>query len=161
MSATGIDWALGPVVAVARNENWGRTYESFGEDPNLVKEMAGSAVHGFQGDTSAKNVNILACAKHFIGDGGTAGGATNVNTVCDEQTLRAIHLPGYLSAIKQKVGSIMVAQNQWNGLHCHGNPYLLTTLLKGELGFKGIVISDANSFPFAGDPTVPPPWACK
>jgi len=157
MSATGLDWVLGPVVAVARNENWGRTYESFGEDPNLVKEIAGPAVHGFQGDTSAKNVNILACAKHFIGDGGTAGGATNVNTVCDEQTLRAIHLPGYLSAIKQNVGSIMVAQNQWNGLHCHGNPYLLTTLLKGELGFKGIVISDANSFLYAGDPTVPFP----
>ena len=157
MSATGIDWALGPVVAVARNENWGRTYESFGEDPNLVKEMAGPAVHGFQGDTSAKNINILACAKHFIGDGGTTGGITNGNTVCDEQTLRAIHLPGYLSAIQQKVGSIMVAQNQWNGLHCHGNPYLLTTLLKGELGFKGIVISDANSFLYAGDPTVPYP----
>ena len=60
MSAMGIDWALGPVVAVARNENWGRTYESFSEDPNLVEEMAGAAVHGFQGDTIAKNVNILA-----------------------------------------------------------------------------------------------------
>ncbi|MGA3288003.1 MAG: glycoside hydrolase family 3 N-terminal domain-containing protein [Bacteroidota bacterium] len=157
MSATGIDWALGPVVAVARDERWGRTYESFGEDPNLVKEMAGPAVHGFQGDTLAKNVNILACAKHFIGDGGTIGGVTNGNTVCDEQSLRAIHLPGYISAIEQKVGSIMVAQNQWNGIHCHGNPYLLTTLLKGELGFKGIVISDANSFMYAGDPTVPFP----
>ena len=153
MSATGIDWALGPVVAVARDQRWCLTYESFGEDPNLVKEMAAAAVHGFQGDTSAKNVNILACAKHFIGDGGITG-ATN-NTVCDEQTLRAIHLPGYISAIQQKVGSIMVAQNQWNGFHCHGNPYLLDTLLKQELGFKGIVISDANSFLYAGDPTVP------
>ncbi|MGD1045808.1 MAG: glycoside hydrolase family 3 N-terminal domain-containing protein [Bacteroidota bacterium] len=157
MSATGIDWALGPVVAVARDERWGRTYESFGEDPNLVKEMAGPAVHGFQGDTSAKNVNILACAKHFIGDGGTSGGVTNGNTVCDEQTLRTIHLPGYISTIEQKVGSIMVAQNQWNGIHPHGYPYLLDTLLKKELGFKGIVISDANSFMYAGDPTVPYP----
>jgi len=157
MSATGINWALGPVVAVARDERWGRTYESFGEDPPLVKEMAGAAVRGFQGDTLAKNVNILACAKHFIGDGGTTGGVTNGNTVCDEQTLRAIHLPGYISAIEQKVGSIMVAQNQWNGIHCHGNPYLLDTLLKMELGFKGIVISDANSFLYAGDPTVPFP----
>jgi len=104
MSATGIDWALGPVVAVARDERWGRTYESFGEDPNLVKEMAAAAVHGFQGDTLAKNVNILACAKHFIGDGGTTGGVTNGNTVCNEQTLRTIHLPGYLAAIQQKVG---------------------------------------------------------
>jgi len=157
MSATGIDWALGPVAAVARDERWGRTYESFGEDPDLVSEMVGPAVRGFQGDTSAKNVNILACAKHFIGDGGTTGGVNNGNTVCDEQTLRAIHLPGYISAIEQKVGSIMVAQNQWNGMHPHGDPYLLDTLLKQELGFKGIVISDANSFLYAGDPTIPYP----
>ena len=158
MSATGIDWALGPVVAVARDERWGRTYESFGEDPNLVKEMAGAVVRGFKGDTLAKNINILACAKHFIGDGGTTGGVNNGNTVCDVQTLRAIHLPGYIAAIQQKVASIMAAQNQWNGINPHGDPYLLDTLLKQELGFKGTVISDANSFMYAGDPTVPYPW---
>jgi beta-glucosidase len=157
MSATGIDWTLGPVVAVARNEKWGRTYESFGEDPNLVSDMSAAAVLGFQGDTTAKNVTILACAKHFIGDGGTTGGVTNGNTQVDEATLRAIHLPGYISAIKQNVGSIMVAQNQWNGYHCHGDHYLLTDLLKEELGFKGIVISDWNSFLYAGDPSVPFP----
>ncbi len=157
MSATGIDWTLGPVVAVARNEKWGRTYESFGEYPDLVKEMSAAAVVGFQGDTSAKNINILACAKHFIGDGGTTNGVTNGNTQVDEATLRAIHLPGYISAIEQNVGSIMVAQNQWNGIHCHGNHYLLTDLLKEELGFKGIVISDWNSFLYAGDPSAPFP----
>lgn len=155
MAATGINWTLGPVVAVARNEKWGRTYESFGEDPNLVEEMSASAVRGFQGDSSAKNINILACAKHFIGDGGTTGGVNNGNTVLNEQTLRAIHLPGYISAIQQKVGSIMVAQNQWNGIHCHGYPYLLDTLLKQELGFKGLVISDANSFLYAGNSLYP------
>ena len=157
MAATGIDWTLGPVVAVARDEKWGRTYESFGEDPNLVKEMSAAAVSGFQGDTSAKNVNILACAKHFIGDGGTTNGTNAGNTVLDEQTLRAIHLPGYISAIEQKVGSIMVTQSQWNGIHVHGHPYLLDTLLKKELGFKGLVISDANSFLYAGDPSIPFP----
>ena len=154
ISATGIDWTLGPVVAVARDERWGRTYESFGEDPNLVQEMSAATVRGFQGDTSAKGVNILACAKHYIGDGGTTNGTTNGNTQLNESALRAIHLPGYISSIGQKVGSIMVAQNQWNSYHCHGSRYLLTTLLKEELGFSGIVISDWNSFLYAGDPAV-------
>ncbi|MGE5805628.1 MAG: glycoside hydrolase family 3 N-terminal domain-containing protein [Ignavibacteria bacterium] len=155
MAATGIDWTLGPTVAVARNEKWGRTYESFGEDPDLVKEMSAAAVAGFQGDTLSEKVNILACAKHFIGDGGTANGINGGNTALDEQTLRAIHLAGYISAVEQKVGSIMVTQSQWNGIHVHGNPYLLDTLLKQELGFKGLVISDWNSFLFAGNPSNP------
>jgi beta-glucosidase len=150
MSATGIDWVLGPVVAVARNENWGRTYESFAEYPGLVAEMAAAAVAGFQGDTLSGKINILACAKHYIGDGGTTGGVNAGNTQVDEQTLRAIHLPGYIAAIEQHVGSIMVSQSTWNGVPCHGSYYLLTTVLKEELGFKGIVISDWNSFLLAG-----------
>ncbi|HUI29550.1 MAG TPA: glycoside hydrolase family 3 N-terminal domain-containing protein [Candidatus Acidoferrales bacterium] len=157
MKATGIDWTFAPVVAVARDARWGRTYESFGEDPDLVKGMAAAAVRGFQGDTSAKYVDVLACAKHFIGDGGTTGGVTNGNTLCDDQTLREIHLPGYLSAINQKVGSIMIAQNQWNGIHINGYPFLEDSLLKIELGFNGLTVSDFNSFLYAGDPTVPYP----
>jgi beta-glucosidase len=149
MAATGIDWVLGPVTAVARNEKWGRTYESFSEDPDLVKELSEAAVIGFQGDTLAEFMYGIACAKHFIGDGGTTNGINAGSTVLDEQTLRAIHLPGYLSAIKQKVGSIMVSQSTWNGDPCHGSHYLLTTLLKEELGFDGIVISDFNSFMLA------------
>ncbi|MGD0339754.1 MAG: glycoside hydrolase family 3 N-terminal domain-containing protein [Bacteroidota bacterium] len=155
MAATGINWTFGPVVAVARNENWGRTYESFGEEPNLVKEMSASAVLGFQGDTSSKTKTILACAKHFIGDGGTTGGQNGGNTQVDTATLRAIHLPGYLSAIEQKAGSIMVSQSTWNGAPCHGNHYLLTTLLKEELKFKGILITDYSSFLLAVSPGAP------
>lgn len=157
MKATGIDWTFAPVVAAARNPRWGRTYESFGEDPALVKEMAAAAVRGFQGDTSAKNIDVLACAKHFIGDGGTTGGVTNGNTVCDLQTLLRIHSPGYVSSIQQGVGSVMIAQNQWNGIHINGYPFLEDTLLKIELGFNGLAVSDANSFLYAGDPTVPYP----
>ncbi len=154
MKATGLDWTFAPVVAVARDERWGRTYESFGEDPNLVKEMAAAAVRGFQGDASSKSIYVLACAKHFIGDGGTSGGVTNGNTACDLQTLLTVHSPGYVSAIGQDVGSIMIAQNQWNGIHINGYPFLEDTLLKQELGFNGLVVSDANSFLYAGDPTV-------
>jgi beta-glucosidase len=157
MAATGINWTFGPVVAVARNEKWGRTYESFGEDPSLVEEMSAAAVNGLQGDTSAENVNTLACAKHYIGDGGTTNGVNNGNTVLSEADLRAIHLPGYIAAVGQKVGSIMVTQSQWNGYHVHAHAFLLDTLLKQELGFTGIVISDWNSFLYAGTPAVPFP----
>jgi beta-glucosidase len=150
MAATGIDWVLGPVVAVARNENWGRTYESYAENPDLVAEMTAAVVPGFQGDTPLAKIDILACAKHYIGDGGTTGGVNAGDTQVDEQTLRAIHLPGYLAAIEQNVGSIMVSQSTWNGAPCHGHYYLLTTLLKEELGFEGLVISDYNSFLLAG-----------
>jgi beta-glucosidase len=149
MSAAGINWTFGPVVAVARNENWGRTYESYGEEPNLVKEMAAAAVNGFQGDTLSPSINILACAKHFIGDGGTTGGENAGNTQVDTATLRAIHLPGYISALEQKVGSMMISQSTWNGVPCHGSHYLLTDLLKGELNFNGLLISDYLSFMLA------------
>jgi beta-glucosidase len=149
MSAAGINWTFGPVVAVARSENWGRTYESYGEEPNLVKDMAAAAVTGFQGDTSSPSIKILACAKHFIGDGGTTDGQNAGNTQVDTATLRAIHLPGYISAIKQKVGSIMISQSSWNGIPCHGSHYLLTDLLKGELHFDGLLISDYLSFMLA------------
>ncbi len=142
VAATGFNWTFSPIVAVARNENWGRTYESYSEDPNLVKEMSGAAVLGYQGDTSAKNITILACAKHFIGDGGTTGGIDGGNTQVDEATLRAIHLPGYLAALQQKVGSIMVSFSSWNSVPCVGDKYLLTTLLKEELQYKGLLITD-------------------
>jgi beta-glucosidase len=150
-SATGIDWTFGPVVAVARNIRWGRTYESFGEDPTLVREMAAAAVRGFQGDTLSDQSSILACAKHFIGDGGTTDGQNGMNTQIDEQTLRTVHMQGYISAIQENVGSIMISQSQWNGQQCHGNRYLITTVLKEELGFRGIVLSDYCSFLLAGD----------
>jgi beta-glucosidase len=143
-AATGFNWTFSPIVAVARNQNWGRTYESYSEDPNVVREMSGAAVLGYQGDTSAKNLTILACAKHFIGDGGTTGGIDGGNTQVDEATLRAIHLPGYLAAIQQKVGSMMVSFSSWNGVPCVADKYLLTTLLKGELQFKGLLITDMD-----------------
>jgi len=144
VAATGFNWTFSPIVAVSRNENWNRTYESYSEDPNVVREMSGAAVLGYQGDTSAKNITILACAKHYIGDGGTTGGIDCGNTQVDTATLRAIHLPGYLAAIQQKVGSMMVSFSSRNGVPCVADKYLLTTLLKEELQFKGFLITDFN-----------------
>jgi beta-glucosidase len=135
VAATGIDWTFSPCIAVARDERWGRTYESFGETPELVSEMAAAAVRGYQ-------PTILACAKHYLADGGTAGGRDQGDAQMDEAALRAIHLPGYRAAVAAGVGSVMASFSSWNGQKMHGHRYLLTDVLKGELGFAGFVVSD-------------------
>ncbi len=142
IAGTGIDWTFAPCVAVARNEKWGRTYESFGEDPNLVKGLGAAFVKGLQGSDLSDNTSILACVKHYVGDGGTTNGKDQGNTEVDEETLRKIHLQGYIDAIKVGAKSIMVSYNSWNGEKLHGHKYLLTDLLKGELKFDGFLVSD-------------------
>jgi beta-glucosidase len=142
VKGTGIGWTFAPCIAVARNERWGRTYESFGESPDVVAPLGAAAVRGFQGKDLSDLTSVLACAKHYVGDGGTTDGIDQGNTVCDEETLRKIHLPGYIAAIKEGVESIMVSYSSWNGVKMSANKYLLTDVLKGELGFKGFLISD-------------------
>ena len=143
VAGTGIRWAFAPCIAVVQDERWGRTYESYGESTELVSQLGAAAVRGFQGkELSAEPTSVLACAKHFIGDGGTQDGKDQGNTVCDEATLRKLYLPPYRAAIKAGVGSIMVSFSSWNGQKMHGNKYLLTDVLKDELGFKGFLVSD-------------------
>src|SRR5581483_11197769 len=141
VSGTAIQWVFAPCVAVARDERWGRTYESFGENPDLVAEFGAAAVRGFQTRLPHGGF-VLSCAKHFIGDGGTQNGIDQGNTVCDEATLRRLFLPPYAAAIKAGTESIMVSYNSWNGQKMHGQKHLLTDVLKGELGFQGFLISD-------------------
>jgi beta-glucosidase len=141
MLATGIPWTFAPCIAVPRDERWGRTYEGFGETPELSEMMAAATVKGLQGQPGQSD-GVLACAKHFLGDGGTAGGKDQGDTICSEQELRAIHLPGYAAAVKAGVGSIMVSFSRWNGAPMHANKHLITDVLKGELHFEGFVISD-------------------
>ncbi|HSU66543.1 MAG TPA: glycoside hydrolase family 3 N-terminal domain-containing protein, partial [Tepidisphaeraceae bacterium] len=148
--ATGIQWAFGPCVTVPQDIRWGRTYEGFSEDPKLVRELAGPAVRGFQGAGLDDPLGVLACAKHFIGDGGTAYGSTETgldqgDTRVDEATLRRVHLPGYIAAIEEGVGSIMPSYSKWNGVRCSASKRLLTDILKNELGFQGFLISDYNA----------------
>jgi len=150
--ATGIQWAFAPCVTVPQDERWGRTYEGFSEDPQLVREMAGAAVRGFQGSDLANPLSILACAKHFAGDGGTAFGSSQGgrgldqgDTRADEATMRRIHLQGYIAAVQAGVGSIMPSYSSWNGVKVSGNKHLLTEILKQELGFQGFLISDYNA----------------
>jgi len=155
--ATGIQWAFSPCIAVARDERWGRSYESFGEDPALVAEMGAAAVRGFQGANLSDPLSVLACAKHYVGDGGTTwgtglkpnpaaqAGIDQGDTRLSEAELRRLHLPGYIKAIEAGVGSIMVSYNSWNGEKVSGNKHLLTDVLKNELGFEGFLISDYNA----------------
>ena len=148
VAATGIDWDFAPSLAVPRDDRWGRTYEGFGETPDIVKSMAAAAVRGLQTDRLGDPTSILACAKHFIGDGGTKWGTglkeklDQGDTQISEQELREIHLPAYLPALEAGVGTIMPSYNQVNGEYCSVSKYLLTDLLKNELGFKGFLISD-------------------
>lgn len=142
MQATGITWAFAPCVAVGRDERWGRTYESFGENPDLVRTMGVAHIKGLQGASLANASSALACVKHYVGDGGTTNGKDQGNTEIDEKTLRAIHLPGYADAIKAGARSIMASYNSWNGAKLHGHKYLMTDVLKGELGFTGFIVSD-------------------
>jgi beta-glucosidase len=143
VAATGIDWTFAPVLAVARDERWGRTYESFGEDPDLVGTLGAAMIRGLQGERpGAGDPSVLACAKHFLGDGGTTGGVDRGDTALSEEELRRVHLAPYRAAIAAHVGTVMASFSSIDGvpMHCHGP--LLTDVLKGELGFNGFVVSD-------------------
>jgi beta-glucosidase len=145
---TGIDWTFAPCVCVPRDDRWGRTYEGFGEDPALASQMGVAAIKGFQGTGLGPNT-IMATAKHFVADGGTTWGTGSSgyqidqgNAQLTEAQLRATHLPPYQAAVQNGVGSVMISYSSWNGVKVHGNQYLITTVLKGELGFAGIAVSD-------------------
>ena len=142
VSATGIDWTFAPCIAVPMDERWGRTYEGFGETPQLAEMFGVAEVHGFQGDSLNEPTSVLACAKHYLGDGGTINGKDQGNTVGSIDTIKMIHLPGYIAAIKAGVGSIMVSFSSINGEKMSASKYWITDILKKELGFQGIVVSD-------------------
>lgn len=137
VTGAGLDWTFAPCVCVARNDRWGRTYESFGEDPALVSAMT-SVITGLQGAPAP----VLATAKHYLGDGGTTGGVDQGNTELSEAELRAIHLPPFRAAVERGAGSVMISFSSWNGLKLHAHKYLITDVLKGELGFTGFTVSD-------------------
>ena len=141
VAGTGIHWAFAPCIAVAQDIRWGRTYESFSDDPDLVSLLGVAQMRGFQ-TPLAGGFTILACPKHFLGDGGTKRGVDQGNTVCDEATMRKMYLAPYRATVAEGAKSIMVSYSSWNGNKMHGNRHLLTDVLKGELGFKGFLISD-------------------
>ena len=146
--ATGIDWNFAPTVAVVRDDLWGRTYEGYSEDPEIVRAYAAKVVRGLQGALDEpdwmQGARVVSTAKHFIGDGGTGSGVDQGDNTDDEQVLCDVHGPGYFAAIEEGVLSIMASFNSWHGLKVHGHAYLLTDVLKGRMGFDGVVVSDWN-----------------
>ncbi len=146
MAATGITWSFAPTLAVARDDRWGRTYESYSETPELVAQYATAMVEGLQGEQTSDaflgDGKVISTAKHFIADGGTAGGIDRGDTQLTEAELVALHAPGYFSAIKAGVQVIMASFSSWNGEKLHGHKYLLTDVLKEKLGFDGFVVGD-------------------
>lgn len=138
--ATGVDWTFAPTLAVACDIHWGRTYESFSEDPARVASFAAGYIRGVQGDLG--DDAVIACAKHWVGDGGTTAGNDQGDTAVDEATLEQTHMSPYYPALAAGVLTVMASFNSWNGDKCHGHRYLLTDVLKGRLGFDGFVISD-------------------
>ena len=141
-AGSGADFPFAPVVAVARDERWGRTYESFGETPELPSAMGVAYINGFQ--KLGGPFTVLANAKHYLGDGGTLNGVNAGDTSGDETALRALHLTPYQAAVGAGVGSIMASYSSWQGTRMHMNTTMITDVLKGQLGFAGFVGSDYN-----------------
>lgn len=144
MIATGVNWNFAPCIAVARDERWGRTYESYSENPELVGKLLEPYIRTMQ-----EEYGIAASAKHYAADGGTGWKNANTqhridqgNAMISEEELRKIHISGYEKAVKAGVKTVMVSFSSWNGVKNHENKYLIQDILKGELDFKGFVISD-------------------
>ncbi|KAI3678198.1 hypothetical protein L6452_37483 [Arctium lappa] len=152
--ASGIHYDFAPCVAVCRDPRWGRCYESFSEDTQTVCKMT-SMVVGLQGQPPegypknypfvAGRTNVVACAKHFVGDGGTEKGVNEGNTKSSYEDLERIHMAPYLDCISQGVCTVMASYSSWNGTKLHESHFLLTQILKEKLGFKGFVISDSEA----------------
>ena len=154
MGATGIPWNFGPVVAVPQDIRWGRTYEGFSENTDLVTRLSIPYLEGLQGRSNDNKLIALATAKHYIGDGATVWDSTSTVSMStsykldqgdmqlEESQVRKILLPPYQAAVDADVGSIMVSFNSWNGVKLHGSEYWLNQVLKNELGFEGFIVSD-------------------
>ena len=148
LRATGIDWTFAPTLAVPRDDRWGRSYEGFSEDPKIVASYAGPIVQGYQGKPGRRGFlgpdKVMATAKHFLGDGGTAEGRDQGDARISEAELRDIHGAGYPPAIRSGAQAVMASFSGWNGAKMHGNRGLLEDVLRGRMHFNGFVVGDWN-----------------
>jgi beta-glucosidase len=148
MVATGIYWNYAPVLAVVQDVRWGRTYESYSENTERVTALGTACIRGLQGDDLSDPTTVLATPKHYIGDGATTWGTSTIYAIdqgvmeTDEATLRQRFLPPYQVAIEAGAMSVMISFSSWNETKMHAQSYLITDVLKGELGFRGFVVSD-------------------
>ncbi|WP_420641110.1 glycoside hydrolase family 3 N-terminal domain-containing protein [Candidatus Leptofilum sp.] len=150
MIATGIYWNYAPAVSVPQDIRWGRTYEGYSENPELVTSLAVAYLQGLQEDDLSAPDTVLATPKHFVGDGGAVWGTSTTDTYnidqgvtdVDEEVLRTIHLPPYPAVIEAGASNIMISYSSWGGMKMHAQQYLIGDVLRGELGFDGFIVSD-------------------
>ena len=144
--ATGLYWTFAPTVTVPQDYRWGRTYEGYSESPELVSKLGEAFIYGLQGsgEEFLGPNKIIGTAKHFLGDGGTYLGVDQGDTKVSENILKDIHGTPYYSALDACIQTVMASFNSWNGSKVHGNEYLLTEVLKNQMGFDGFVVGDWN-----------------
>ncbi len=149
MRVTGIGWTFAPTLAVARDDRWGRTYESYSENTDLVSEYARAMLEGLQGEIGDESFlwgsNVLATAKHFVADGGTAGGRDQGDARISEEEIVRVHVTPYVAAIETGAQVVMASFSSWQGEKVHGSRDLLTTALKERMGFNGFIVGDWNA----------------
>jgi len=145
---TGADWTFAPTLAVVRDDRWGRTYEGYSEDTEVVTQYATAMIEGLQGKPGGadflRGAHVIATAKHFLGDGGTLNGRDRGDNESSEAEMRDIFAPPYQAAIAAGVQSVMASYSSWHGYKMHGNKALLSDVLVGRLGFDGVVVGDWN-----------------
>ncbi len=152
VAVTGLDWNFAPTLAVARDDRWGRTYEAYAEDPELLYDYGKAMVEGVQGAPDSEDFfgsgRVIATAKHYIADGGTEGGIDRGDAPFSETELRDIHAPGYFGALDGAVQTVMASFSSWQGEKLHGHGYLMTEVLKQRIGFDGLIVGDWNGHEF-------------
>lgn len=149
LRVTGHDWTFAPTLAVPQDDRWGRTYEGFSELPDITKQYATAIVEGLQGEMTSEDFmgpeKVISSAKHFVADGGTKDGQDQGDAQISEKVLRDLHGAAYLNAIDAGVQAVMASFSSWNGTKIHGDRYLLTDVLKNQMGFDGLVVGDWNA----------------
>ena len=143
--ASGVEWNFAPTLAVAQNPHWGRTYESFGSSPDRAARLGEAYVRALQAE------GVVGCVKHWVGDGGTLYGMDQGETTLSWTELESTHVQPYYPSLDAGVHSVMVSFNSWNGDKCHGHHHLVTEVLKKQLGFPGIVVSDWDGIDYLSE----------
>jgi beta-glucosidase len=146
--AAGIPWNFSPVLDVGRNPNWSRFFETYGEDPLVCATMGRSCIQGYQGSGSYEiggrpdATHVAACMKHFLGYSGARTGKDRTPAILSDIELRQIYMPSFQAAINEGAMSVMINSGEINGIPVHANPAILTQLLRNEMGFKGMAVTD-------------------
>ena len=148
LTVSGHDWTFAPTLAVPKDLRWGRTYEGFSENPDIIRSYGDRIVIGLQGKFGTENFmgngRVISSAKHFLADGATEGGVDQGDALISEEELARVHAAGYYSSIPAGVQTVMASFSSWQGRKLHGDKELLTDVLKVKMGFNGFVVGDWN-----------------